>query len=125
MTRTDRFKFYIYHDGQVPVHLSETYPVVSFLYGGPDEEGYSQTWETYTLCEGDDGFFVMREEEIRSRDCDGAHESTFCAICPVGKLGARWVLNDDTGLMFPAPARQSHPERPNTCRDHSAEQAGY
>ena len=86
---------------------------VSYSYGGPTDEGYSYTGESYNF----DGRMVACDWGTDARDCDGRVTHTGSAYCAANRLTAGYVEN---GIAFPA---WEHGETGQ--RDYSAEAMNY
>lgn len=107
-------RFWIWwNDGFVRLKLNPGQSVVAWR-GGPTDEGYSRTVETYAY----DGAIVSRTIEEDGRDCDGRHEYFWEGFCEFTLLKSRAA----EGEIFGVPAWEE------TCkgqRDHFAEAMGY
>ncbi len=88
--------------------------------GGPHEEGYSYTAEQWHHT----GTGVRYERYTWGRDCDGRHESSAEAYCPLADLAAV-LLNSQDGLGTEAIRRPDWQPGESYQRDHTAEAAGY
>ena len=100
--------------------LTPENPSVTIMSGGPTEEGYSRSTQTWSLdvecgC-------VRYSCDSTSRDCDGRHEDYSDFTCDFDKLAALESEQDGQPLPFKLPAWTCTTK---TQRDHTAEAAGY
>ncbi len=92
----------------------------SIQYGGPTEEGYSYTNETYTRH----GSTIACEIDNTARDCDGQFDSHGESMCFLDRLAVRkgyyTEYHDGRVILYPDWNHVSSGQR-----DYSAERAGY
>lgn len=112
---TARFWHMLPHGGLVKIKLRQG-QCVHHSYGGPTDEGYSYTGETWWW----DGDRVVSEFTTRSQDCDGRMDYHGRAECPTFSLNHGFSDPENPGVRFPRwnDLRQSQ-------RDYSAEAMGY
>jgi hypothetical protein len=94
---------------------------LSVTWGGPHEEGYSYSAETYEF----DGQDVICECTTQACDCDGRLDTRVDLICHLDDLRSRDVfadsgLEDSRGILAPEWNKVTAFQR-----DYTAEAAGY
>jgi hypothetical protein len=114
-TARNTARFWIDRNGGIVRLKLRKGQTVSHSFGGPTEEGYSWTAETYSF----DGQTVTCEYGTDARDCDG--RVTHSGECSCDVLALRAGYNDlECGVTFPA-----WQQGQSAQRDYSAEAAGY
>lgn len=108
-------RFFAFINGAVKLTLREGQSL-SHVTGGPTDEGYCYSHLTWEF----DGEFVTMEADCRAQDCDGRLDTHSTARCPVGKLKAGYVEDDDATVAYPA-----WEDHRTSQRDYSAEAMGY
>jgi hypothetical protein len=91
---------------------------ISFSHGGPHEEGYSYTHESYTYDEERGG--IVREHDTNARDCDGRIDRSSADFCFLHLLTAGQEGYQDSAVRLPR-----WEDMRASQRDYSAEAAGY
>lgn len=106
-------KFWVYITGPVLLTLQKG-QTLSHSHGGPTDEGYSWTANTWTF----DGQVVTSEWAVDARDCDGriTREGTGWFACHEARAG----FCAEDGTRYP----NWHQGR-SSQRDYSAEAMGY
>lgn len=102
------------------IRLTDADPELHSTYGAQHEEGWSRTYNTWTL----DGDAVVFTSHTEGQDCDGCGSETFTVVCPVAELAsvAPYTPEGDEPMPFKVPAWRNGRR---VQRDYSAEEAGY
>ena len=111
-------KFWVfYRDGWVKLHLRGD-QVLHHTYGGPTDEGWSRHTETWWL-DSEQGT-VVNQYEDDGADCDGRLSRSGTVVCPLDKLAAFKLDEDDAPGLLPEWKQVRSGQR-----DYSAEAMGY
>ena len=117
-------KFYVWdRDHYRFIHLTTDEPEIDWDYGGPTDEGYSFSYQCFTL-DPETGV-VTSEQESSSRDCDGKMYTKRVQYCQPDRLAVHVPYKyreDEDNAPFLLPDWQ---EENTTQRDYEAEKAGY
>jgi hypothetical protein len=102
------------------IRLTDADPEVSSTYGGQHEEGWSRTYNTWTL----EGEAVVFTSYTEGRDCDGRSSETHTVVCPVSEMASvtPYAPDGHEPMSFKVPAWRNGRR---IQRDYSAEAAGY